>query len=413
MLRFGLRYGLGPAACAAALCGWQQGALAWSATVKQGAGSSLLVAAKDNNSSIAVAKSKKHKIRAPVAAEQPVPPLPDKKDDKKDDKAATGQAPPAPPAWKPEEIAAAQARCTAILKGIDAVAEPQPPLREGACGAPAPIRLISLGKSPQVAFSPPALVDCELAGAVAGWLKNDVQPLALKHLGAKIVRIEVMSDYSCRTSAGRGAKYLSEHAFANALDIGAFVTDKGNAVSVLNSWGTPKREIAERIAAEKAAAEKAEKETATLAAADAKAQQSPKDPKSENPSAEKKPAPPPVAVASSLGTPASGSAKSVRSKGVDKITITLPGSSKSASDDITKLGGPRGTGARKPDATADVAALPPIAERAPGPQAQFLHEAHAAACRIFGTTLGPEANADHRNHFHVDMAERKYRKICD
>jgi hypothetical protein len=44
---------------------------------------------------------------------------------------------------------------------------------------------------------------------------------------------------------------------------------------------------------------------------------------------------------------------------------------------------------------------------------QFLHEIHASACRLFGTTLGPEANADHRNHFHVDMAERKFKKICD
>jgi hypothetical protein len=48
-----------------------------------------------------------------------------------------------------------------------------------------------------------------------------------------------------------------------------------------------------------------------------------------------------------------------------------------------------------------------------GPQARFLREAHAAACRIFGTTLGPEANEAHRNHFHVDMAERKVKKICD
>ena len=45
--------------------------------------------------------------------------------------------------------------------------------------------------------------------------------------------------------------------------------------------------------------------------------------------------------------------------------------------------------------------------------ANFCIEAHAAACRIFGTTLGPEANADHRNHFHVDMAPRKFTKICD
>ena len=47
------------------------------------------------------------------------------------------------------------------------------------------------------------------------------------------------------------------------------------------------------------------------------------------------------------------------------------------------------------------------------PERVFLHEAHAAACRIFGTTLGPEANADHRNHFHVDMAPRTVTKICD
>ena len=30
-----------------------------------------------------------------------------------------------------------------------------------------------------------------------------------------------------------------------------------------------------------------------------------------------------------------------------------------------------------------------------------------------GTTLGPEANEAHRNHFHVDMAERTIKKICD
>ena len=46
-------------------------------------------------------------------------------------------------------------------------------------------------------------------------------------------------------------------------------------------------------------------------------------------------------------------------------------------------------------------------------KAEFLHAAHDAACRIFGTTLGPEANSEHRNHFHVDMAVRKTTRICD
>ena len=44
----------------------------------------------------------------------------------------------------------------------------------------------------------------------------------------------------------------------------------------------------------------------------------------------------------------------------------------------------------------------------------FLHAAHKVGCRTFGTVLGPEANKTHRNHFHVDMAERlQQTKVCE
>ncbi|AGK58055.1 Extensin family protein [Hyphomicrobium denitrificans 1NES1] len=43
---------------------------------------------------------------------------------------------------------------------------------------------------------------------------------------------------------------------------------------------------------------------------------------------------------------------------------------------------------------------------------EFLHVAHDEACKIFGTVLGPDANAAHHDHFHLDMKERKYRSIC-
>lgn len=36
-------------------------------------------------------------------------------------------------------------------------------------------------------------------------------------------------------------------------------------------------------------------------------------------------------------------------------------------------------------------------------KARFLREVRAAACRQFRTTLGPDYNAAHRDHFHVDM----------
>lgn len=45
-------------------------------------------------------------------------------------------------------------------------------------------------------------------------------------------------------------------------------------------------------------------------------------------------------------------------------------------------------------------------------RAAFLREIHSGACEIFGTTLGPEANEAHKNHFHFDIAERR-QKICD
>ena len=123
-----LRLGLGLAACAAALSLCQQSSLAGS-SARSG---DWLVLAASTNSSIAVAKSKKAAHAPNPQVKEAPPPLPEKKD--------AAAAPPAP-AWKPEEIAAAKARCAAILKDIDAVSEPQPPIREGQCGAPAPIRL--------------------------------------------------------------------------------------------------------------------------------------------------------------------------------------------------------------------------------------------------------------------------------
>ncbi|MBA1203757.1 extensin family protein [Pseudomonas capeferrum] len=38
-----------------------------------------------------------------------------------------------------------------------------------------------------------------------------------------------------------------------------------------------------------------------------------------------------------------------------------------------------------------------------GAKADFLRQVHKAACEHFNTVLGPEYNAAHRNHFHLDM----------
>lgn len=41
-----------------------------------------------------------------------------------------------------------------------------------------------------------------------------------------------------------------------------------------------------------------------------------------------------------------------------------------------------------------------------GKKARFLHRIRDGACRAFSTTLSPDYNAAHRDHFHLDMGER-------
>ncbi|HBB22553.1 MAG TPA: extensin, partial [Pseudomonas sp.] len=38
-----------------------------------------------------------------------------------------------------------------------------------------------------------------------------------------------------------------------------------------------------------------------------------------------------------------------------------------------------------------------------GDKARFLRQVRDAACKAFNVTLGPEYNAAHHDHFHVDM----------
>jgi hypothetical protein len=44
--------------------------------------------------------------------------------------------------------------------------------------------------------------------------------------------------------------------------------------------------------------------------------------------------------------------------------------------------------------------------RGDGAEARFLHAVRDGACRLFGTTLSPDYNAAHRDHLHLDGADR-------
>ena len=287
------------------------------------------------------------------------------------------------------EIKAARAQCEAVLKGVTVVAVSKDPIEDGECGAPAPVELVSTGKNPVVALLPTGIVTCDLAVALHDWIKADVQPLAIKYLGTPVVRVETMSSYSCRHAYGRAHNKLSEHGKANALDIRGFVTAGGETAYVLEDWGPTSAEIAAAsVAAQK---EAAGREIAAVAAAKAKAEAD----------ARLAAAAKPPVTGGQVSKPSADPLAISKAMSVDLPGADVPNSGVGLAPP-NKLGGPGEKSAGLPpgDAVASAKSL-------------FLRAVHDSACHRFGTTLGPEANAAHRNHLHVDLAERKVKMICE
>ena len=299
------------------------------------------------------------------------------------------------------DIEAAQARCTALLKTITAVAIPKDPIEDGECGTLAPVELVSVGRNPEVALSPPAIVNCDMAVAIHDWMKGDVQPLAIKHLGKPVVRLETMSSYSCRHAYGRVHGKLSEHGKANALDVRGFVTASGETAYVLEDWGPTSVEIAAAaVAAQKAQAE------LSLAAAKAKAQAE-ADAQARQ------------LAAANKGQPSHPPGAAVPNPLANATTL-IEGLPKGPGTDLglappNKLGGPRKKAAGPPPASvaSPHTAIATSDGTVTAAKSLFLRAVHDLACRRFGTTLGPEANPEHRNHIHIDLAERKFKAICE
>lgn len=112
----------------------------------------------------------------------------------------------------------------------------------GACTAIRPFEVAALGPS-QIAFVPPAVMQCPMVPAVEHWLTTAVSPAARLHFGSDVVQIKVISSYSCRAIANTRGR-LSEHGRANALDVSAFHLADGRTVTVKQGWRGGDRERA-------------------------------------------------------------------------------------------------------------------------------------------------------------------------
>lgn len=343
------------------------------------------------------------KPRKSQAATIEIPPLPVRKSKRRflptDTEKAVPDAKPEPivdpNVWTPKEIETAQKACKQILASLEAVTFPAGPVKKGQCGDPAPVRLMSVGRNPPVSFSPPAVVNCNMVKALHKWTTQKLQPLAKRFLKSPIIKVEVMAGYSCRNRYGRKTGRLSEHALANALDIGGFVTQDGQRTRLLADWGMTVRDIVKKKADERAAREAALK-SAQAAQEEKDRKQAAALKKDSEKRKEKR--------ASKTATK--------KTKNKTKKTTKVASLGRIELKQKKKKSGTKKVGTKKPKKKKrrrmDKAVFSPATSK----KAQFLRQAHNGACRVFGTTLGPEANDAHRNHFHIDLAPRRRRNYC-
>jgi hypothetical protein len=123
-------------------------------------------------------------------------------------------------------------RCFAALERAGVNYTRVPPLeRATGCGYADAVRL----KSSAVSYGGSVALRCPAMLALLLWERHVLIPAAESHFKQKPASLRHLGTYACRPIAGRSGRRLSQHAFANAIDI-ASVTIGGETVSVLRDW---------------------------------------------------------------------------------------------------------------------------------------------------------------------------------
>lgn len=137
--------------------------------------------------------------------------------------------PPLPPERPPElageaalalKVAAPDdTACRVRLKRLGVAFEPLPAIVSGQCGTPLPLRLTELGDG--IGLPQSATLTCGAAEALARWA-TEVQIAAERELKQPLKTIAIGTSYECRGQNHDREAKLSEHAFANGIDVMGF-----------------------------------------------------------------------------------------------------------------------------------------------------------------------------------------------
>ena len=143
------------------------------------------------------------------SGEMPVPPpLPPERPPE-----LSGQAALALTVAAPDDTA-----CRVRLTRLGVRFEALPAIVDGQCGTPLPLKLTGLA---DIALPQSVTVNCAAAEALARW-STEVQAAAERELKQPLTAIAIGTSYECRGQNHDVEAKLSEHAFANGVDVMSF-----------------------------------------------------------------------------------------------------------------------------------------------------------------------------------------------
>ena len=94
---------------------------------------------------------------------------------------------------------------------------------------------VRLSRAGQVQLDNAPLLTCTMALQLARFSEDELQSAARDVLGTTVKRLRHIGTYNCR-SMRQFKGVLSQHAFANAIDVSAFELANGNIINVARDW---------------------------------------------------------------------------------------------------------------------------------------------------------------------------------
>jgi len=136
----------------------------------------------------------------------------------------------------PEETAAVTDACIQVLREAGVQVERAEDRDDGGfCVVRGAVRITGGAVTP-LPGNP--VMQCPLAVRYVIWDRQVLQPAAEAAFGSRVARLNDVGTYACRRIYGQTAVDArpSEHARANALDIGGMTLEDGRRISVLADW---------------------------------------------------------------------------------------------------------------------------------------------------------------------------------